>query len=274
MSEMNLVGIHAKLRRAEEQIQQITDEAHRLCNDVREGIVREVRDDVDEQVWIYRGPTPTVPVEWSVMIGEILYNIRSALDHLIWQLVLTNGLTPGRHNEFPIAKDHKRWQQEKARVLKGVSQRHQVMIGYLQPFTGGTGLSFGVSNLKVLDCLSNTEKHRHVVVAVIASSGIERTILGVTQPELSDFDSDPPLKGSVYHARIEPGRILAEFNNANTPLCPSFRVDCRLAGEAQRWTMGASLPTVLAKCLQTVKGSVGFLTTSMGNACVEAVSKP
>ncbi len=114
----NLVGIHAKLRRAEEQIKKITDEAHRLCNDVQQGIVREVRDDADEQVWVYRGPTPTIPVEWSVITGEILYNMRSALDHLIWQSVLTNGQTHGRHNEFPIAIDQQRWQQEKARMLK------------------------------------------------------------------------------------------------------------------------------------------------------------
>ena len=274
MSEMNLVGIHAKLRRADEQIQQITDEAHRLCNDVRDGIVREVRDDVDEQSWKYRGPTPTVPVEWSVIIGETLYNMRSALDHLIWQLVLTNGQTPGRHNEFPIAIDDRHWQKDKDRMLKGVSQRHQAMIRYLQPFTGRTNLPFDGSKLKVLDDLSNIEKHRHLVATVIASRGIERKILGVTQPELSDFDSDPPLKGRVYHVMIEPGEVLAEFNNANTPLCPSFRVDVRLAGEAQHWTAGASFPAALAKCLETVNGSVDFLTTSMGNVFVEAVSKP
>ena len=211
MSHMNLVGIHAKLRRAEVQIQKITDEAHTLCKDLQQGIVKEVHGDVDEQVWIYRGPTPTVPVEWSVIIGETLYNMRSALDHLIWQLVINNAQTPGRHNEFPIATDDQHWQKNKDRMLKGVNQRHQAMIRDLQPFTGGTDLPFGVSNLKVLDCLSNTEKHRHVVVAVIASSGIERRIFGVNQPELSDFDSDTPLKGSVYHTRIEPETVLARF---------------------------------------------------------------
>ena len=128
MSEINLIGIHAKLRRAQAQIQQITNEAHELCNDIRQGIVREISDGVDEQVWVYQGPTPTVPVEWSVIIGETLYNMRSALDHLIWQLVLANGHTPGRHNQFPISKDCQHWQQEKDRLLKGVSRRHQAMI--------------------------------------------------------------------------------------------------------------------------------------------------
>ena len=57
MSEMNLVGIHAKLFRAEQQIQNIIDEADALCKRVKQGIVRDVCSD-DEQIWIYRNETP------------------------------------------------------------------------------------------------------------------------------------------------------------------------------------------------------------------------
>ena len=131
MTAMNLVGVHAKLRRARQQTQEVTDEADRLCKDVKQDLVREVRDDADEHVWVYRGLTPKIPVAWSVIVGEILYNMRSALDHLVWQLVLANSQTPGRHNEFPIAKDLQHWEGDKARMLKGVSQRHQAMIDSL-----------------------------------------------------------------------------------------------------------------------------------------------
>ena len=186
MTAMNLVGVHAKLRRAREQIQEVKDEADRLCKDVTHGIVREMRDDVDEQIWMYRGPTPKVPITWSVIVGETLYNMRSALDHLVWQLVLTNLQIPGRHNEFPIARDLDQWERDKARMLKGVSQRHQAMIGYLQPFTGGTNLPFAVSQFEKLDNLSNIEKHRHFVVAVIASSGIYPMTLEVNQTGRDD----------------------------------------------------------------------------------------
>ena len=112
MSEMDLVGIHAKLLRADQQIQKILDEADTLRMKVKQGIVRDVCDD-DEQVWIYRNETPNVPVSWSILIGEILYNMRSALDHLVWQLVLNNEQTPGRNNEFPIAKSYQHGQKEK-----------------------------------------------------------------------------------------------------------------------------------------------------------------
>ena len=64
-----------------------------------------------------------------MILGEILYDLRSSLDHLVWQLVLANGQTPGRHNEFLITTDHQSWQQTKGRALKGVSKRHEAMIG-------------------------------------------------------------------------------------------------------------------------------------------------
>ena len=265
---MNLIGIHAKLLRADQQIEEIVDEADTLCKKVKQGIVREVCEH-NEQVWIYRNETPDAPVRWSILIGEILYNLRSALDQLVWQLVLENQQTPGRHNEFPITQDDKQWQQESIRTLRGVSQRHQAMIGYLQPFTGGIYLPFDVSRLKVLDGLSNIEKHRHLVIAVIASNGIELNSLDLDQPELSDLNSRPPFEGTAFHAKIEKGRVLARFNNADTPLNPSFRVDVRFAGEAQRWTRGASASGVLTRCLDTVNGTVAFLTTAMGNTFVE-----
>ena len=260
MSGMSLVGIHAKLRRVEQQIQKITYEADTLCEEVQQGIVREVRDDTDEQVWVYRSKNPEEPVIWSILVGEILYNLRSALDHLVWQLVLANGQTPGRHNEFLIAIDHQRWLQGKGRTLTGVSPKHQAMISYLQPFTGGINLPFNVSNLKVLDDLSNIEKHRHLIVAVIASDGIGPTTFEDNQLELGDLDARTPLKGTVYLAKIEVGKVLARFNNKDTSLNPSFKVDIRFAGEAQQWTMGPPVPIVLSECLDTVKGTVEVLT--------------
>ena len=70
MSKMDLVGIHAKLLRAEHQLNQITNESNELCSDVQQGIVREVREDVDKQVWVYRGEAPNAPIGWSVIFGK------------------------------------------------------------------------------------------------------------------------------------------------------------------------------------------------------------
>ena len=270
---VNLVGIHAKLGRVERQINEITSEADRLCADVHRSIVREVREDLDKQLWVYRGETPDVPVEWSVTLGEILHNLRSALDHLVWQLVLANGQTPGRHSAFPIATDSRSWKKTKDTLLKGIRPRHVAMIEYLQPYTVGMDLPFDVRMLEAIRDLSNIEKHRHLVVAVIASDGIEENNFEDNLAEFDELSKRVPLDGEIYFARIETGRILARFNNADMQLTPSFRVDTRFAGDAQHLTMGMSIPDLLTKCLHTVKGSVDFLTTPMGDGFVETQGK-
>ena len=44
------------------------------------------------------------PLVWSVIVGDFAYNLRSALDHLVWQLALLNTNNPNQRTEFPIFK--------------------------------------------------------------------------------------------------------------------------------------------------------------------------
>ena len=44
-----------------------------------------------------------VPAEIGLIIGDAVHNLRSALDHLAFQLVLANGKTPVTTTEFPIS---------------------------------------------------------------------------------------------------------------------------------------------------------------------------
>lgn len=262
MRDTDFSGVYAKIHRAEEHIKNFKHAADTLCNEAKENIERQVPADVDEQRWVYRGPTPEVSIEWSVVIGEILYNLRSALDHLVWQLVLLNGEIPGRHNEFPIATDYEAWERKKANSLRGVSQRHQELIGGLQPFSVRIGVPIRASHLKVLDDLCNVVKHRHLVVAVIASTGIDRTkhLALSEQLVLSGAEVKSPLEGIVSNVQVTDGAVLARFNNTASPLDIGFQIDVRLGGEQQPLTSGLPLPDMLDKhLLKTVKGVVGII---------------
>jgi hypothetical protein len=42
------------------------------------------------------------PLEWSVIIGEIVHNLRSALDHSIYELTCIENGNPLGKTEFPI----------------------------------------------------------------------------------------------------------------------------------------------------------------------------
>src|SRR5260370_16394428 len=44
----------------------------------------------------------TPPAEIGLITGDVIHNLRSALDHLAYQLVLVNGSTPSKQTAFPI----------------------------------------------------------------------------------------------------------------------------------------------------------------------------
>ena len=140
------------------------------------------------------------------------------------------------------------------------------MIGNLQPYTGGINLPFDVSMLKVLNELNNIEKHRHLILAVIVSKGIEPL-----DSQLDDSSTRPPLSGSFVIGKIEPGKVLLKLNYVDMEIVPSFKVD---VGFANIELPGRTLPQTLDKCLRTVKGCVEFLIGPMGYGFVERPGRP
>jgi hypothetical protein len=54
------------------------------------------------KVFVHGEPVPAVE-EWGPIIGDVVHNLRSALDHLVWQLTIANGHTPP--NPIPVEAD-------------------------------------------------------------------------------------------------------------------------------------------------------------------------
>ena len=106
---------------------------------------------------------PPMPVGMDVLIGEMLYNFRCSLDHLVWQLVLSEGNIPNRLNEFPIFKDPARYEAQKAGKLRGVSDAVRTIIDQLQPcYSAPPGDYWWY--LWYLQVLNNADKHRHLLL--------------------------------------------------------------------------------------------------------------
>ena len=257
-----LEGIRGKVRRAEDGLALLTDEMTRFCRELQESVQHEVREDRDEQVWVYRGETPNAPIEWSIRIGEILYNLRSALDHLAWQLVLANGQTPGPHTAFPIVDREPAWNSRRDRDLRGMSEPAIAQIRWLQPYGGGLNLPFDVSAFLHLHTLCNIDKHRHLILAAI-NLDLGRPI----------FNSGPPpvrgLEGSVYSGVISAGKLLCRCNKAEAAIRPSLRFCIGLnvdtdepmpenwLNEDMRRILSVSpVIHILSECLAAVRGAM------------------
>jgi hypothetical protein len=117
--------------------------------------------------------------EWGILIGEILYNLRSGLDHLAYALSAahTPGKTPPRGTEFPIFRDEDRFDDVKSGgryKIRGMSWEMQCALRDLQPFN--TGNPPEAQSLWLLQHMSNVDKHRTLHLAVFGAPGIAFTV--------------------------------------------------------------------------------------------------
>ena len=117
-----------------------------FCEFERRQIVFEHQQHVSR--WI--DDTPKVPADYSIRIGEIAYNLRSALDHLVWQLVLANGACPSTNNALPIYQDEEKYKKHATRKLKRVAPIHCDLIEEFQTYHGQRGVG---AHLWMLDII-------------------------------------------------------------------------------------------------------------------------
>lgn len=105
--------------------------------------------------------------EWGLILGDMVHNLRSALDHLVWQLVILNGKKPSRQNQFPIIGAKKEYweipkdrsESVRDRMLAGVAEEHRAFIDVVQPFNGRRDPGTRTA-LSILSSISNADKHR------------------------------------------------------------------------------------------------------------------
>lgn len=164
-----LEAVDAKVERARNEIRLLKTDITAFCEERARLIVREVRDEQDH--WIYYGDAPKPPIQWSVRAGESAYNLRSALDHLTWQLVESNGGSPGKHTAFPILEN------PDPRIFKrrlcGVSSSAVEYIQSVQPYRikqrgqveYPPDSERVCRGLAMLHEICNADKHRHLAIA-------------------------------------------------------------------------------------------------------------
>ena len=130
------------------------------------------------RVWGVVTSVMSVPVHWDRRIAHVIYDTRSALDHLTHELyVATNGRRPPKNVagvlQFPICDTRGAWtsattsQNKRLSRLEGIDPRYVKVIRDYQPFWQGRSNRKKVTTnaLRRLRNLSDRDKHRrpHVV---------------------------------------------------------------------------------------------------------------
>jgi|ERR1043165_827506 hypothetical protein len=102
------------------------------------------------------------PLEIGLIAGDVIHNLRSALDHLAYQLVIVNGGIPSRWTSFPIFDSAAKYKTMDTRKVSGMSQAAINAIDAAKPYQGGNEPLWIVHDLDIAD------KH-HALLATLVS---------------------------------------------------------------------------------------------------------
>ena len=191
--------------------------------------------------------------EWSVILGEIVHNARSALDHLVYQLAVHNGAdAEASFTTFPICTSRTRY--FKARKNGRASYRDESMVGltdtqkasidYLQPFNDSDPDG---AVLAILADLHNTDKHRRINTAYSLIESPRPTLVA-KHPETTTVDLKVKRSKTLAH-----GTELFRYAVAS----PDAEVDVRIPQLKVQFAFGQTWFTldVLRAMLQEI-GSI------------------
>jgi len=152
-----LDGARLKFSRAVEHLNAL-NEAVKGFNDTNPcTIVPELNEQTGEcvlRVKILKTPT----LEWAVVIGDIAHELRSLLDHMVWQLALSQVTLPYGKTEFPIFTGSALYNRDGLRKIPNLSASQKAFIEGLQPYHAGQDAY--THPLWLLHELNNTDKHR------------------------------------------------------------------------------------------------------------------
>jgi hypothetical protein len=148
----------------------------------------------------YLDEPPSVEPSWALIAGEIMFDLRSALDHLVWELHVRRYRGRAipqrieRASQFPIFDTYDDWRKKGLRRVKPLAKREQRAIRFLQPCERRNDQWSDVRRiLGDLNTLHNIDKHRQL--HLVAST--QRFAMAPGFPRDVGFRFDPefgPLK--------------------------------------------------------------------------------
>jgi hypothetical protein len=203
----------AKLKRADEVVKSMRLDAEGLRLDIWDVLRVERSADGATYMFVVDEP-PALPGHWSVTTGEVIYNLRSALDHAAFELsVIGRGRDLTRQeagaSQFPLYTISNDFEKGAPKRLPGVGSDLVALIERVQPYPSRgrehspTLFDEAPYWLGVLNRLSNVEKHRHPHLVVHSVEGASWQ-QGCPEP-------------TVVIGPIADGRVIAEM-----PYYPEF----------------------------------------------------
>ena len=249
---ISLNGCRAKVARAKEHKEILKDYLRETFSTDKNRIGVGVRFDANTSehvTYISRVPDLGDHFEYiALIVGDILQNLRSALDHLAWQLALwhTNGnIKKPRRVQFPIIDNPQDFPKARNDALAEIYPAHQTIIERFQPYKGIDGVLLGL-----LNGLCTVDKHRLVIPIMIRPADIE-TGAGVARNliEVGKFPYTSAVTLMAYP--IELGAEIMRVRVAQRMLEPDVEI----------W--GAFTPTIAFSEARPVLDTIDYIASAV-----------
>lgn len=199
-----LVHYHElRLYRAVQHLESLETELHRWLATDPVPVVKEFDAKRSEYVFtVHDFPRP--PVEFGLIIGDLVHNVRAALDNLTFALAQGEfgGVLPTKVAEkvgFPIAGDRPLGKTARREKLKPLPAAARKIVEDVQPYKRGD--AFRYDPLWWLRELSNIDKHRALHLTFSANVGFKINPVNC-EAYNRGFYGNRPLEGRTEIARI------------------------------------------------------------------------
>lgn len=241
VADVDFSGAESKVVRARALLEEFKAEVARHLDAAVATIRHDVTADGRVHRYVLTAPPP-IPAHWPLVVGDIVHNARTALDHAAWQLHLAAGLRPDRTTSFGMLlapQDDPPW-AELPIDLRNALEREQ-------PYA----TSSEIHPARLIHELDRIDKHRILLPAVVAAqtvawSGSPTDVQGVNQ--LAFTHGGEVLRLEYAEAMSQPG---ARFDLAvwlddgvDAELTSSLADRYVRRGDLPHWALGVGVQWV------------------------------
>jgi hypothetical protein len=212
-ADVQLAMIQAKTARAKHHISQVENIA---SEKISPGFLSSFKDSKGKSSG--QGRVRVIPIELIMSAGDAIHNLRSALDHLAWQLSHWENWKPTERCAFPVGNSLADYNHKKAKAVEGMSSEAKNAIDLLKPYKNGNDLLYAIHRLDIVD------KHHQIFVF-----GYRDVISGLPFPGTLSALTDQPahflgiFAGDFvgYDKNLEQSPA-AEVQGSRMPLIPAL----------------------------------------------------
>jgi hypothetical protein len=190
------------------------------------------------------------PIDWAIRFGEAVHNMRSALDHVIYQLTIRHHGGPLAKTGFPIFLDREPFERFGQAQIRGLLPAAQAVIEGLQPYHAPKPKDTVLWNLQES---WNQDKHRIVQLMAAVS---RKSSLAVVPPV--------PCRTMLFNGLHEDGAKIAEiiFREPSPHVKVHFEIQFQIV-DKNTWNPDEPATVTYEEVLSEVSRIIGQLTVMM-----------